>query len=103
MTIGEVSREFCGGTHASTTQSLFPFCILSEGSIGNGIRRMEAVAGEVAIGHLQKNRQEIMTLSSLLPSPGTLSERIQRLVHKTTQSDASVKVKKSFYSETLPL
>jgi alanyl-tRNA synthetase len=50
--IGDYSLELCGGTHARSTADLLFFKIISEGALGSGLRRIEAVAGQAAKIHV---------------------------------------------------
>ena len=46
ISIGDYSREFCGGTHVSSTGEIEAMKIVSEGSVAQGIRRVEGVTGK---------------------------------------------------------
>ncbi|HWL32352.1 MAG TPA: alanine--tRNA ligase [Gaiellaceae bacterium] len=52
------SRELCGGTHVRSTAEVGPFVILSEGSVGSGARRIEAVTSGEAFALLHERARE---------------------------------------------
>jgi alanyl-tRNA synthetase len=83
--------EFCGGTHAITTGELGLFLILSESSIGSGIRRIEAVVSKTAEAVALDQQELVSNLSeSLSAKPGELGERIERLQHEVRDLQKSL-------------
>ena len=74
------SVEFCGGTHAITTGELGMFLIVSESSIGTGVRRIEAVVSKAAEAYVLDQQDLVGTLAETLSAkPAELSERVERL------------------------
>jgi alanyl-tRNA synthetase len=74
------SIEFCGGTHSHSTGELGMFLILSESSIGSGIRRIESCVSQAAEEFVERQNDLVAGLaSSLATAPDELGDRVGRL------------------------
>jgi alanyl-tRNA synthetase len=60
------SVELCGGTHVRSTAEIGPFVLLSEGSVGAGVRRIEAVTSGDAWAYLDERSREVAELRAQL-------------------------------------
>ncbi len=81
--IGDYSRELCGGTHVARSGQLGLVKLLSEASIGSGVRRVEALVGLDAFRYLAKEHVLVSQLAEQFKArPEELPERIGGVVER---------------------
>lgn len=85
VTMGDFSKEFCGGTHVKNTGSIGDFEIISETAIAAGVRRIEVLTGENALQWLLDNEESMeKTLALLNTSRETINEKLMQLLKAKT-------------------
>ena len=92
VTIPEFSRELCGGTHVQRTGDIGLFKIVSESSISQGVRRIEAVTGEGALDRFQESSANLTRVSELLNTSQTgVIESLEKVLenHKILERQLS--------------
>ena len=92
ITIGDgLSRELCGGTHVTATGDIGVFLLASEGAVASGIRRIEAFTGEGAIREIQKEMNNLKTISGLLKTiPDDLVTRVEHFIGDQKEKDRKI-------------
>ena len=95
VTIGDFSRELCGGVHVHSTAQIGLFKIVSESSIAAGMRRIEALTGEEALRYIQ-DTEEIMTdiQMTLNSSRNELLSQIEKLRESVKQKEKEAAILK---------
>ena len=81
---GEFSRELCGGTHVGSSAEIGSLTLLTEGSVGSGNRRVEALVGLDSFNHLAAERTLVNQLTGLMKvqSSADLPEKINQTLSK---------------------
>ncbi|HET6464591.1 MAG TPA: alanine--tRNA ligase [Nitrospiria bacterium] len=79
--ISDFSKELCGGTHCHETGQVGMFKLVQEGSIAAGVRRIEALTGEMAYLYVRKQEDDIREVAAMLKvQPAEVVERTRRLL-----------------------
>ena len=87
LTMGDgFSRELCGGTHVARTGDIGLFKIVTESGIASGVRRIEAIAGTVALAYVEELETRLARAASVLKtSAPTLVDKAAQLVEQNRQ------------------
>lgn len=90
VSMGDFSKELCGGTHVSNTREIGLFKIISEGGVAAGVRRIEALTGQGAIAYYKEMEEQLLLVSKLAKTePNKLADKVQALLDeiKALQSE----------------
>ncbi len=90
VSMGEFSKELCGGTHVDNTGVITAFKIVSESGIAAGVRRIEALTGAGVFRYYREQEARLLEAAKLLKaSPASVAEKIGHLLTevKTLQSE----------------
>ena len=88
---GDWSRELCGGTHVPVTGSLGSVQLVSEASIGSGVRRVDALVGESAYKFHSKEHALVSQLAEILKvSTDDIPGRVQALTKRVKEMEKNL-------------
>ena len=90
VSMGDFSKELCGGTHVKNTGMITTFKIVSEAGVAAGVRRIEALTGDGVFRYYHEIEQELAEVAKAAKStPDKLKEKIEHMLAeiKTLQSE----------------
>jgi alanyl-tRNA synthetase len=89
---GTESMELCGGTHVSRLGQIGPFEIVSEGSIGSNLRRVEATTGTATLERLREAERRVADASALLRvRPDELTSALERKLSELKEAETRLR------------
>ena len=100
ITIGEFSKELCGGTHVGRTGDIGLFKITEESSLSSGVRRIMAVTGPEAINCVLNGFESLETIKALLNcSIEEVEQKVETLMVQRKKLEKELKKQRSSTGE----
>ena len=101
LSIGDFSKEFCGGTHVKNSNDIGMFKIVSEGGVASGVRRIEAITGYSVYNFIVEKQELIENVSSTLKtSQDNLQKRASDLMAENKNLQKKIKEVQSAGAKT---
>lgn len=80
VSMGDFSKELCGGTHVGNTSQITAFKIISENGVAAGVRRIEALTGENVFAYYRNVEEELLKAAKAAKAtPAALAEKIEHM------------------------
>lgn len=96
VSIGDYSKELCGGCHVNNSSEVLIFKIVSESSVSAGVRRIEAITGKKVYELLQDQKQSLDEIAyNLNAKPNAIIQKIKSLEDELENQKEEIKRLKS--------
>ncbi len=96
VSMGEFSKEFCGGTHVDNTSAIMAFKIVSETGVAAGVRRIEALTSKGLMDYYHAVEEQLHHAAKLVKAkPEQLADKIQHLMAENKALGSEVESLKS--------
>ena len=96
VSMGDFSKEFCGGTHVKNTAEITTFKIISESGVAAGVRRIEAITGENVFAYYKNMEDELeKAAKAAKATPATLVEKIEHMMAEIKSLNSELESLKS--------
>lgn len=83
VSMGDFSKELCGGTHVDNTSEIMAFKIISETGVASGTRRIEAITGREVMNYLEEKELKIKAITDILKCKEmAMISRLEQLVEE---------------------
>lgn len=90
------SKELCGGTHVHRTGDIGLFKVIAESGVAAGIRRIEAISGNLSLARMQKIESQLQSAAQILKStPDDLENRVQQLLDQLREVEKELEKSQS--------
>ncbi|MBP6655923.1 MAG: alanine--tRNA ligase, partial [Propionivibrio sp.] len=90
------SRELCGGTHVRRTGDIGVFTVVAEGGVAAGVRRVEAITGDVALAYMQGMETALGGIAGTLKvQPGDVQARVYSILDQVRHLERELALIKS--------
>ena len=96
VSMGDFSKEFCGGTHVDNTGVITAFKIISETGVAAGVRRIEALTSKGLLRYYDELEEKLERSAKLLKTtPDKLEERLSHMISENKELHSEVESLKS--------